>query len=105
MGGGKGGGWAPYGSGKGGKDKTHSVKTPGNGPNVKEELGDFTGTIKSFSEKSGYGFIDCPDLKAAGYNDVFLHHKEYNGLESGNSVSFSAFLHNKDQPQAKDVQP
>merc|ERR1712172_321246 len=48
------GGYSPYGDGKG-KGKG---KTPGR-PDVQEELGTFTGTIKSFSEKSGYGFIDC----------------------------------------------
>merc|ERR1739845_307013 len=96
---GMGGGWAPYamGAGKDGKDgkgKSQAVKTPGKGPNIKEELGDFTGTIKSFSEKTGYGFIACPELKAQGYNDVFLHHSQATGMEVGSPVAFSAFLNN-----------
>ncbi len=30
------------------------------------ELGQFVGTIKSFNDMSGYGFIDCPEIKEMG---------------------------------------
>merc|ERR1712194_217095 len=35
------------------------------------ELGDFTGTIKSFNPNKAYGFIECDELSEHG--DVFLH--------------------------------
>merc|ERR1739845_281309 len=89
------------GKGKGGKEgkSGKSGKGPA-GPKFKEELGEFAGTIKSFSEKNGYGFIDCPDLKSAGYNDVFVHHLQMAGKSVGDNVTFKAFLNEKDQPQA-----
>merc|ERR1719428_1020778 len=67
------------------------------------ELGQFQGRIKSFSEKNGFGFIDCADLKTQGFNDVFLHHLEIGGFAVGDVVCFSAYLSNKGQPQAKNL--
>merc|ERR1719323_1152279 len=41
------------------------------------KLGRFTGTIKSFSPTSGFGFIISPDLQAQGHTcDVYLHRAE-----------------------------
>lgn len=67
-------------------------------------LGDFMGSIKSFNPKSGYGFIDCPDLRAQGHDkDVFLHHQQLGEFEVGAQIQFTAFLNQKGSPQAKDL--
>merc|ERR1712066_1018495 len=50
-------------------------------PDSSQELGQYMGTIKSFSENNGYGFISCPDMQMLGYNDVFLHHQQLNGFQ------------------------
>mmetsp|Transcript_111538 Transcript_111538/g.314950 ORF Transcript_111538/g.314950 Transcript_111538/m.314950 type:complete len:300 (-) Transcript_111538:122-1021(-) len=92
---------------KGGKKRPYSMG-PGEarGPDVAEELGQFVGHIKSFSEKSGYGFIDCQDLKQQGYTgDVFLHHVQATGHKVGAQVMFVAFKNGKDNLQAKDLMP
>lgn len=74
------------------------------GPDVSEELGNFTGTIKSFSEKNGYGFIDCPDVKALGHQDVFLHQAQKGAFDIGSVVSFSCYLNRSGKPNARDLQ-
>jgi len=93
---------APSSAGKssGGKDS----KGKG-GPNVAEELGTFTGTIKSFSEKNGYGFVDSQDLKQMGHqSDCFMHHMQFQGFAVGDAVDFTAYLTSKGQLQCKDLQ-
>jgi len=77
---------------------------PVNNPDA--ELGSFMGTVKSFVSKSNYGFIECPDLRAAGYaNDVWVHGDQMKDFkEPGTQVSFVAFLNPKGQPQAKALQ-
>eukprot|EP00929_Paragymnodinium_shiwhaense_P046179 TRINITY_DN2350_c0_g1_i1.p1 TRINITY_DN2350_c0_g1~~TRINITY_DN2350_c0_g1_i1.p1 ORF type:complete len:179 (+),score=76.10 TRINITY_DN2350_c0_g1_i1:81-617(+) len=66
-------------------------------------LGEFTGTIKSFADSTGYGFISCPDLEAMGYKDAFLHGDEKKGYRVGHSVKFTAFLTGKGTLQGKDL--
>merc|ERR1719453_2597491 len=103
--GGKGG----KGKGKGGgKWKDYDSRGPGDwGKYVIDEsggvLGEYTGTIKSFSGKNGYGFIDCADLKAMGYQDVFVHGDIKGSYTVGASVSFTAFLTGKGQLQCKEL--
>merc|ERR1719498_2233495 len=98
---GGGGGW---GNGKGKGKKGGYDNWEGRGPgdwgkyNIDTsggELGDYTGTIKSFSNKNGYGFIDCADLKAMGYQDVWMHGDIKQYLEIGQNVTFTAFLAGK----------
>lgn len=68
-------------------------------------LGEFMGHIKSFNPKQGYGFIECPDLRAQGYTkDVFLHHNQLGEFEVGSNIQFTAFINNKGTPQAKDLE-
>lgn len=57
------------------------------------ELGEFTGTIKSFVNMKNYGFIQCAEL--AEYGDVFLHGDMKKGYAEGHKVKFTAVL-NKD---------
>jgi len=101
---GKGCGGTQYAKGFGGKDGPYGKS----GPLVVRDdqiLGKFMGSIKSFNPKSGYGFIECPDLKAQGHQkDVFLNHQQLGEFEVGASIQFTAFLNNKGCPQAKDLE-
>mmetsp|Transcript_90753 Transcript_90753/g.265635 ORF Transcript_90753/g.265635 Transcript_90753/m.265635 type:complete len:141 (+) Transcript_90753:1-423(+) len=82
------------GGGGGGKGKNEEM----------QELGHFTGVIKSFNPKSGYGFITCMELQRMGFsNDVFLHHQQMNDCTVGMEVTFNCFLNSKGQPQAREV--
>merc|ERR1719389_518665 len=99
MGGGKGFGKGWGGKGKGGPGswgKYHMDESGG-------VLGEYTGTIKSFSDRNGYGFVDSADLKAMGYQDVFMHGDMKKDFGKGTSVKFTAFLTGKGQLQCKDL--
>lgn len=64
------------------------------------------GTIKSFSEQNNYGFIDCPEVKEAFGNDVFVHGSQLNGnFAVGQEVSFALLLNKERKPQAFDPYP
>lgn len=90
--------------GKGGDGKGGDGKGKGKSM-VSEELGQFEGTIKSFNDKNGYGFIECPDLKSLGYmKDVFLHQKALGAFQVGDTVLMTIYTHHG-QPQAKDLMP
>jgi len=64
----------------------------------------YVGTVKSFSEKHGYGFISCPELVAEHGQDVFVHHQELGGFDVDSQVTFLMKLNQKNQPQAYDLQ-
>jgi len=66
-------------------------------------LGEFTGTIKSFADGTGYGFIECEQIKAEYNKDIFLHRDHKKGYQVGNTVKFTCVLTGKGQPQAKDL--
>lgn len=69
-----------------------------------ELLGDFVGEVRSFSSLKGYGFIGCKQLKDLGYeHDAFLHHTRATAVGVGDAVSFTAYLNDKGQPQARNV--
>merc|ERR1712113_779757 len=64
------------------------------------ELGEQLGTIKSFSAKTNYGFIECPEVTAAGYGDVFLHGDMIKGFQQGQTVKFDCILNADGKPVA-----
>lgn len=82
-----------------GKGKSKAV----NPADVMEELGEGFGTIKSFSMNNGYGFIDCPEMKEMGFQDVFVHHAQMGDFKVGDSVIFTCFLNSKAKAQGKDL--
>merc|ERR1719350_1242247 len=84
-----------------GKDKGGGEARQPN--NQATPLGDFMGVIKSFNPNNGYGFIDCPDLKAIYFHDVFLHHQQLGEFSVGDTVQFTAYLDNSGKPQGKDL--
>lgn len=69
------------------------------------EIGEFHGKLKSFSEKSGFGFIESPDITALGYKDVFVHHAQVMKWKPGQYVTFTAYLNSKGMPQGKNLTP
>lgn len=70
----------------------------------KETLGRYNGIIKNFHADKGYGFIECPNVRARGYShDVFIHHTQMTGLEVGDTVQFTCYVNSKHQPQCKDL--
>lgn len=102
-------------SGGGGKGKSWGGKSQGGGKGFQQqggtykvddsggELGEFVGTIKSFGEAKNYGFIQCEDIVAAGYGDVFLHGDMKKGYQVGNKVKFTCILNKEGKPHAKDL--
>merc|ERR1740138_1300637 len=66
-------------------------------------VGDFLGTIKSFAESTGYGFIECPEIKKSYNADVFLHKAMKKGYQVGNKIRFTCVLNKDGKPQAKDL--
>ncbi|CAJ1428814.1 unnamed protein product [Effrenium voratum] len=66
------------------------------------------GTLKSFSAKTGFGFIHCPELHEVFGADVFVHMKQLGHaqvLPAGTPVTFACVLGKENKPQAYDVQP
>jgi len=70
------------------------------------ELGRFQGVVKSFNGAKGFGFIICEDLQQQGYpQDVFLGQVQAPpACQAGSKVNFTAFLNDRSQPQAKNVE-
>jgi cold shock protein len=51
----------------------------------------FTGTVRTFNETKGWGFIESPAAKPIFHSDIFLHRNELNGksVAVGDSVKFT----------------
>merc|ERR1719424_1093244 len=93
-GGGKGG--ASWGKGGGNWNQQKKFKVDKSGG----ELGEFTGTIKSFGDMKNYGFIECAE---AGQGDIFLHGDEKKGYRQGHSVKFTCVLTKEGKANAIDL--
>lgn len=72
----------------------------------------YRGTIKSFSESTGYGFIGGPEVLSSIGKDVFLHSREViavTGIEpappipNGAAVTFAVAINPRGQPQAREL--
>lgn len=61
------------------------------------------GTIKFFDEGKGYGFIRCPEASEQYGGDVFIHHKQLNGLCVGDHVQFRIQVNARGKPQALEL--
>jgi cold shock CspA family protein len=64
----------------------------------------FEGILKSYSEKNGFGFIECPPTKQQYGCDVFVHRSEGQRMSIGSRVKFQVHLNKKGQPQANNVE-
>merc|ERR1712190_520452 len=97
KGGGGGGGW---GAGPSSEYKYKKFKVDKSGG----ELGEFTGVIKSFADKTGYGFIDSDEVKATGHDaDIFLHGDMKKNFQKGNTVKFTCVINKDGKPVAIDL--
>merc|ERR1719444_248981 len=68
------------------------------------ELGEFTGDIKSFNDKKGYGFIVSDEVKAQGHqSDIFLHGQMIKGYKQGQTVKFTCVINKDGKPVAIDL--
>lgn len=66
----------------------------------------FWGSVKTFNEETGFGFVACDATFQLFHRDVFLHHRQMKaaeGVKVGDFVSFSLELNLKGQPQARRV--
>merc|ERR1712048_1103667 len=62
----------------------------------------FTGTVKSYNEQKGWGFIDCSEAKSIYKKDIFFHKREVEGVEFsvGDAVEFTIQLSSEGRPEA-----
>lgn len=67
----------------------------------------YSGSVKSFGQRTGYGFIACPELLVdpAFGKDVFVHAGELGGFEVGALVSFALAQDDRGKPMAVDLTP
>lgn len=67
----------------------------------------WSGVLKSFNEKTGFGFIECQELKDIYGGDVFVHRAQVAELSPtvGMPLEFGVFLNKDEKPQAKDIVP
>lgn len=71
----------------------------------------FRGTVKSYSESNGYGFIGGDEITAALGKDVFVHQREVTEvtgiarpqIPAGVAVTFAVTINPKGQPQAREL--
>eukprot|EP00931_Biecheleriopsis_adriatica_P076019 TRINITY_DN49774_c0_g1_i1.p1 TRINITY_DN49774_c0_g1~~TRINITY_DN49774_c0_g1_i1.p1 ORF type:complete len:764 (-),score=179.91 TRINITY_DN49774_c0_g1_i1:46-2271(-) len=62
------------------------------------------GMIKSFNEGNNYGFIESEEVTALYGCDAFLHGREFNGLNVGETVQFEIGTGPNGKPQAMNVE-
>merc|ERR1712048_365600 len=70
------------------------------------ELGNlFEGSVKSFSEEKGWGFLEGAQLQEVFGKDIFLHKRELDGENpsKGDIFTFSVEIDKLGQPVAKNV--
>jgi len=104
------GGWDAWGCGKGGKDGGYGKdggfckgkgKKSGGGVLPTTPSGEtFVGIIKSFNEKTGYGFISCEEVTAKYGGDCFCAKKFLGDHQVGDMVEFDVGLTPEKKPQA-----
>jgi cold shock CspA family protein len=66
--------------------------------------GRYLGLIKSFSKEKGFGFIDCPEIRARYNRDVFIHKQQMTHLEVGQEITFSIEENKEGRPQAREIE-
>jgi len=67
----------------------------------------YTGTVLSYTNQTGWGFITCPEVQAAYGKDVFFHLKDIAGVYSvakGDMLSFCLDDQVTGKPQASQIQ-
>jgi len=60
----------------------------------------FIGLVKSFNEKTNYGFIACDEVTAKYGGDCFANGRHLQGLSVGDIIEFDVGVNKQGQPQA-----
>jgi len=68
-----------------------------------EDLNVYQGIVKKIDSERGFGFLACQPIFTMYGSDAFASHKQLDGLEVGDRVTFSIKVSKKGQPQALDV--
>mmetsp|Transcript_42031 Transcript_42031/g.116053 ORF Transcript_42031/g.116053 Transcript_42031/m.116053 type:complete len:364 (-) Transcript_42031:79-1170(-) len=66
-----------------------------------------SGSLKSFSAKSGYGFITCDEVCnhfGDEVREVFVHHAQVGDFQVGAEITFAVIVNKDGKPQAKDIE-
>jgi len=68
-----------------------------------ELAGTQIGTVKTFNQAKGWGFIEA--AATAAYGDIFLHGKDLNGqiVNNGSQVQYTIAINQNGRPQAQNV--
>jgi len=69
--------------------------------------GPYNGTLKSYNETTGFGFIACDETFAMYNRDIFLHKNEAEKIPNrklGDHIMFSLQLNEQGAPQAVSVE-
>eukprot|EP00929_Paragymnodinium_shiwhaense_P111804 TRINITY_DN80088_c0_g1_i1.p1 TRINITY_DN80088_c0_g1~~TRINITY_DN80088_c0_g1_i1.p1 ORF type:complete len:1490 (+),score=369.35 TRINITY_DN80088_c0_g1_i1:276-4745(+) len=87
----------------GGASTSRFVMAPRIPPTKSEPI--YVGTVKSFHEETGFGFLSCPATYVLYRRDVFLHYRQMKatGLQVNDRVCFKVELNSRGQPQARQV--
>merc|ERR1712031_139904 len=62
---------------------------------------EYTGTLKSFSARNDYGFVECDETKALFQRDVYVHGNLLPKKEVGTKVKFTVGMNQKGHPQVQ----
>merc|ERR1711879_738204 len=87
-----------------GKNKVPPGGNPDHPPSFEEVDGvtnvRWQGVLKSYNDSSGFGFIECDELKQMYGNDVFVHRLQVTEITpvQGMSLSFGVFLNKDGKP-------
>merc|ERR1712048_336405 len=89
--------------GKAGKSKTKAPKGIGRGE-AGQDLGTFVGVLAHYQpRRTGGGFIDCPELAASGFPQLFVEQCQVGEFRRSNAVKFEAFINAQGQPEARNL--
>jgi len=90
---------------KGPQAKDVTVIPPGTFSSEDTQGKQFSGTIKSFKEEKGWGFVTSPAISQLFGKDLFIHKRELNGLdpEPGLQVRFTVHLNEASRPEAREL--
>lgn len=63
----------------------------------------YTGTIKSFVQKTNFGFVTSPAIQQQFGTDVWIHRAQLSVFKVGDLVNFAVLLNKEGKPQAFDL--
>lgn len=71
-------------------------------------MNSYTGIVKWFDAKKGYGFIVSPEVEEVKDKDIFVHYTKvqmegFKKLEAGESISYDLVWGSEGKPQADNV--